>query len=159
MSNSVQLVILIGFAAIVAGVVSVGFAYEDFAGLIIVGLGILILAIILIPRLLPKRDRRFLLNLAILGFIAKIAGSLSKLGITEGIWGFSDAQRYHNAGTQISAAIRDLDISASLALVDSGTTAGTRFTEYLQNISPGLFMRGWDQPSTAGTWCSLSWRS
>ena len=77
MSNSVQLVILIGFAAIVAGVVSVGFAYEDFAGLIIVGLGILILAIILIPRLLPKRDRRFLLNLAILGFIAKIAGSLT----------------------------------------------------------------------------------
>ena len=98
MSNTVQLVIFIGFAAIIAGVVSVGFAYEDIAGLMIVGLMVVILAVFLIPRLLPQTDRRFLLKLAILGFIAKIGGSLTRLGLTEGVWGFADADRYNNTG-------------------------------------------------------------
>ena len=78
MSSSVQKIVLLGGAAILAGFVSVGMAYKDFAGLMIVGLVVVILAGILVPRLLPQTDRRFLLNLAILGFIAKMGGSLTR---------------------------------------------------------------------------------
>lgn len=134
MSNTVQTGIFLGLLAVVAGVVAVGFAYEDVAGLMIVGFVVIILGGIIVPRLLPQTDRSFLLKLAILGFIAKIGGSLARLGITEAVWGFQDADRYHSTGTDFAEAVRSLDFNAAFATVESTTTIGTQTTEIFTGI-------------------------
>lgn len=131
MSNKVQIIGLMGMTALVAGFVSVGFAYQNFAGLMIVGLMVVILGGLLIPRLLPRTDRKFFLGLAILGLIAKIGGSLTRLGLTEGVWGFADADRYNDVGIRIADALRVGDFPTAFSSSSSGLTSGTQFTEIL----------------------------
>ena len=139
MSNTVQSAVFLGLVAVLSGVVAVAFSYEEFAGLMIVGPVVVVLGIALIPKLLPYRDRRFLLKLAILGFIAKMIGSLARLTITDQVWGFADAGRYNIVGIRISDALRAGNLSTAFTHVEREFAVGTQNIEAFTGIVYTIF--------------------
>ncbi len=133
--HALRFAALLLLGAIIVGGLLGGASYDALGGGVLIGLALAALAIALIPVLVPHKDRKFLLNLAVLGLLAKLAGTILRLGLTETIWGFQDADRYNDAGVRLAPLFRAGEFGEIFTTFNLGTGALEVFTGFVYTVT------------------------
>lgn len=110
-------------AAALGGVLFVILPYNSGGGVILLGVVIALAFMVMLPRLAPVEDRKFLSNVLILALIAKLAATGFRLYMNQEVYGGGDLNRFDGAGRVISSAIRSGDFATAFDNMALGTPA------------------------------------
>lgn len=113
--------------ALVVTALTVPLDFNYVGGFVILTLPVGLIAVFLLPRLLPAKDRYFAVKILALGLLIKFVGIGIRLWFAEGVYGYGDSERYARAGNEVAQLIRAGQFSAATGGIDDGT----RYTEVL----------------------------
>ena len=115
-------------------------AYDTFGGGLVVTLGLVMLAWYLVPRVIPRSDRSFMLPLIIVAMAAKAGSTLARLFVSFDIYGGRDAARYDGLGTTVSGYLRGGEFQQATEHLELGTSFVGFFTGLVYTVTgPTLY--------------------
>ena len=121
---------VLGAIAVALGVGALlgGTPYDTSGGAVIVGLSLVILAVLVVPRAVRGDERRFMLQVLVVALAAKAVASYVRWYLQFEVYGGQDASRYNNAGRLIGDYLRDYDFDRATAALGLGTPFMEFFT-------------------------------
>ncbi len=137
---SIRITFFLALAAVAGGTLVALSSYTTIGGAVTVLLALTVASALVLSKLVPQKDRKFLLTLAVVGLAVKAVGVLARLGVGELVYGLADARRYDVQGGLIAQSLRAGDFSAATAELSLGTETMEFLTGLFYSITgPTLF--------------------
>jgi Dolichyl-phosphate-mannose-protein mannosyltransferase len=142
------LVWILGVGAVVGAAAALGAGVD--IGSILLVLFFAVLVSFIAGRMASKADRTWLLGLVLLGFLAKVAGSIARYLALVLVFGYGDATGYHAFGAGFAQSVRDLDFQVIFDEVGNRSVRTTTtklfvtgiYSIYTPSLLGGFIMMG-----------------
>ena len=116
--------------AAVIGAIAADTGYRKVGGGLLIGLGLLIIAVNVLPMMVPLSERRFLVQLLAVAGIAKLIATGVRLFVAKSVYGYSDAIGYDSAGNDIAGLLW----SGNWSRATANLSPGTDFVDFLTGV-------------------------